>query len=398
MAQTQELFFLAFFVPWSTVVSCHAGDGVRWTCPAGGCKSSVAHDPRPRNCQGRLFRTGSPRSKFVSEVHVRTGTATVRNTGSSRPCSPIAGSQSTSRSRGRGRRCGNAEVGGGYRGVGRVESTDALQAAKSRSRVPPVAERIEACKTFLERAKRRVVRAEEIMKRAVEQKDVYVAEVEDAERRLLQLHGEAVAAPHAIVSEVGELKMQIDELVQERDQLHQTVCKGVPKQLQGEWFSDGATDLAKVPPAIRSPGFGRVVGKQELRVAQCSGVRRCCVDCQTRHFVERRGIDVGSYERRTHGLQRQVVQDERIDRRRRVEAQVCGECAIQSVEPGVRNARCGLRGVRVGEASHPGATRLRDEDEVWGNLELALTMVDSDDEPLTGVAHSRRDGQVREVC
>ena len=68
---------------------------------------------------------------------------------------------------------------------------------------------------------------------------------------------------------------------------------------------------------------------------------------------------------------------------------MCGECAIQSVEPGVRNARYGLRGVRVGEASHPGPTRLRDEDEVLDNLELALTMIDSDDEPLTRVARSR---------
>ena len=32
---------------------------------------------------------------------------------------------------------------------------DALEAAKSRSKVPPVAERVEACKKFLERAKRR---------------------------------------------------------------------------------------------------------------------------------------------------------------------------------------------------------------------------------------------------
>ena len=126
---------------------------------------------------------------------------------------------------------------------------DALQAAKSRSKVPPVADRIEACKTFIERAKRRVVRAEEIMKRAIEQKDVHVAEVEDTERRLLQLQGEAAAAPRCIsVSEVGDLKRQIDELVKERDQLRKTVCKGVPKQLQGEWHSDGVTDLAHVPP------------------------------------------------------------------------------------------------------------------------------------------------------
>ena len=52
-----------------------------------------------------------------------------------------------------------------------------LQVAKSRSRAPPVADRIEACKSFIERAKRRVVRAEEIFKRARDQKDVCVLEV-----------------------------------------------------------------------------------------------------------------------------------------------------------------------------------------------------------------------------
>ena len=56
-----------------------------------------------------------------------------------------------------------------------------LQVAKSRSRAPPVAGRIEACKSFIERAKRRVVRAEEIIQRAQDQKDVCVAEVAAAE-------------------------------------------------------------------------------------------------------------------------------------------------------------------------------------------------------------------------
>ena len=75
---------------------------------------------------------------------------------------------------------------------------------------------------------------------------------------------------------------------------------------------------------------------------------------------------------------------------------MCGECAIQSVEPGVRNARYGLRGVRVGGGQPPRSHTF--VDEVLDNLELALTMIDSDDEPLTRVAHSRRDGQVGEVC
>ena len=36
----------------------------------------------------------------------------------------------------------------------------------------------------------------------------------------------------------------------------------------------------------------------------------------------------------------------------------------------------------MGEASHPGPRRCRDEDEALDNLEFALTMIDSDDDPL----------------
>ena len=51
----------------------------------------------------------------------------------------------------------------------------------------------------------------------------------------------------------------------------------------------------------------------------------------------------------------------------------------------------------MGEASHPGPTRISDEDEVLDNLEVALTMIDSDDEPVSRLAHSRTDGRVREA-
>ena len=84
-----------------------------------------------------------------------------------------------------------------------------------------------------------------------ERKEVYVAEVEDAQQRVVHLQAEAVAAPRGpVVPEVGELQRQIDDLVKERDQLRQAVCKGVPKLLQGEWFTEWswATDLAKAPP------------------------------------------------------------------------------------------------------------------------------------------------------
>ena len=54
-------------------------------------------------------------------------------------------------------------------------------------------------------------------------------------------------------------------------------------------------------------------------------------------------------------------------------------------ESGVRNSRYGLRGVRVGEASHPGphGRRTRDVfDTVLDNLERELRSIESDDEPL----------------
>ena len=50
----------------------------------------------------------------------------------------------------------------------------------------------------------------------------------------------------------------------------------------------------------------------------------------------------------------------------------------------MRDARYGLRGVRVGEATHPGPQRRpRDtSDEVLDNLERELRLMESDDEPL----------------
>ena len=66
--------------------------------------------------------------------------------------------------------------------------------------------------------------------------------------------------------------------------------------------------------AIRSPGFGRMVVQQELRIAQCSGTRRCNIDCKARHSIEPRCSSVGvDNSRRTYGRDVQVVQDVRID-------------------------------------------------------------------------------------
>ena len=224
----------------------------------------------------------------------------------------------------------------------------ALQAAKSRSKVPPVADRIEACKTFIERVQRRVV------KRALEQKEVYVAEVEDAQRRLVQLQAE-VAAP--VVQDVGELQRHIDNLVKERDQLRKTVCKGVPKSLQGEWFSDGATDLAKVPPMPSD--------LQDLEGWLSN--RNCELRNALEHGDATSIAKLGTLLSQGAALLASITQDEPMDGMSRSskmcalidEADSKRRClenaslVVAIVESGVRNARYGLRGERVGEASHP---------------------------------------------
>ena len=58
----------------------------------------------------------------------------------------------------------------------------------------------------------------------------------------------------------------------------------------------------------------------------------------------------------------------------------------------MRNSRCGLRGVRLGEASNPGPPGrcVRESaEEVLDSLERELTLIESDDEPLVRVATGR---------
>ena len=66
-----------------------------------------------------------------------------------------------------------------------------------------------------------------------------------------------------------------------------------------------------------------------------------------------------------------------------------GGGAFNVGEPSVRNARYGLRGVRVGEASNPGPPQTRNRprvievaEDIFASLEHDLTLIVSDDEPL----------------
>ena len=58
---------------------------------------------------------------------------------------------------------------------------EAFKVAQARSKVQPVADRVESYKMFIARAQGRVSRAEEVIKRAQEERAVHVAELKEAE-------------------------------------------------------------------------------------------------------------------------------------------------------------------------------------------------------------------------
>ena len=75
---------------------------------------------------------------------------------------------------------------------------DALRVVRAKSKVLPVNERVEACRGFIERAKKRLTRTEAVISRAHEQMSIFKAEVRDGEARLLQLQAEFDAQPEPV--------------------------------------------------------------------------------------------------------------------------------------------------------------------------------------------------------
>ena len=99
---------------------------------------------------------------------------------------------------------------------------------------------MESCRKFIERAKKRVMRAEELITKATEQQAVFLFEVEEAEERLKQLESEA-AVP---VSSEPVVERQIDALILERDSL-----RGMQKTMPGEWWRRPShPKLEAIPP------------------------------------------------------------------------------------------------------------------------------------------------------
>ena len=120
----------------------------------GGFSSSVDHAKSRSSVHGR-HRTRHLRSHSVSSTSAPEGTF-----------SSSSRRESTSRSRrsGRHRESGDVEAAIGVLGETNLHARpllNALRVAKLRLKLPPVEERVEACKTHLECARLHVIRAEE---------------------------------------------------------------------------------------------------------------------------------------------------------------------------------------------------------------------------------------------
>ena len=74
---------------------------------------------------------------------------------------------------------------------------DALHVAQNKAKLPPIQDQVESCKTFLERARKRVLRAQVVIDRAIEQKAIYELEVAEGQRRFEALQVEAAQMPNA---------------------------------------------------------------------------------------------------------------------------------------------------------------------------------------------------------
>ena len=125
----------------------------------------------------------------------------------------------------------------------RSQSLAGTMCTRRETKVPPTSERVEACKTFVERAKKRVQRVQEVMDKALAQRIVHEEEVAEGERRLA--------------------------LLQERPQYP------VPQVTQlGQWVGNGPPSAENIPPMPTNPQDLEVAQRQKLRAPECDGVWR----------------------------------------------------------------------------------------------------------------------------
>ena len=127
----------------------------------------------------------------------------------------------------------------------------ALEVARARSQIAPVDKRIESCKSFLERARKRAGRLEEVIARATTEKEVCLQEIAESERRLQQLEAQVRVLPTQVNAQaevpVGVLQEKIDALQKERDVLLAAATPVLPRPSPA-WMGDGPPSLDNILP------------------------------------------------------------------------------------------------------------------------------------------------------
>ena len=168
-------------------------------------------------------------------------------------------------------------------------------------------------------------------------------------------------------------KVGIAELRKERDDLRQ-------ESGGSKWCVDGErTSRCGPSPTHSCSGAAhiRLVEFQELRTSQCPGVWRSQHHLQVVFFIGQGMRKVGSFwHHRVHGHQFKIRLDGCFDHGWRRKAPLPsweGCSSFHDWKPSdLTESRYGLRGVRVGEASHPGPVQTRHA------RRLQSTLVDSD--------------------
>ena len=240
----------------------------------------------------------------------------------------------------------------------------ALRSARTKSKVLPVNERVEACKGFIERAKKRLVRA-----KAHEQKLIFEAELREGEARLLQLQAESEAQSEG--PSVTDWQSKIDQLIQERD----TLLNNPPKTaLPGVWMADGPPPIAQeIPPMPED--------RQDLEGWLS------CRNCELRNALEFGDVatvgKVGALV--AQGSARMVAFAQDVPMNGQAKSSLMSVLNQREEEVHRGNTDGGESGLRLGEASNPGppGRRVRDSaKEILNSLERELTSIESDDEPF----------------
>ena len=199
-----------------------------------------------------------------------------------------------------------------------------------------------------------------------------------------QLESESTAPAHS-ESTVTDLQRQIDALT--LDSLRE-----MPKAMPGAWCGDGPPNIEAIPPMPTSDlqELGMFFSNRNcklrnaLEFGDISTIARSAIWWAGHHSTH--VIHVSG----ANGRHNEVNNDGSFDRFSGCEATMFARgfqscVSIFGREPSLNDARCGLRGVRVGEASNPGPrSRVRPRreevaEDLLSSLEFELTMLDSSD-------------------